>query len=251
VNAAAGGSLTVEAWINVSDVAAYHPIVEWNDGIGHGGVHLWILPYSGETDGVLFANLVDTSGGSHSFHSPGGSVSANVFQHVALTYDQSSGIATIYVNGNIVAQQYLGQFAPQTSVPFWAGHRPNDTPGNATYGANLGGLLDELSLYGRALATNEIAAIYNAGVNGKCPPAQVVQHAIINPQPVVNLSVAGKTQVLSWPISAGDFILQSTDNLTPPANWTNVPALLQTNGDNIEVTLPSSGSQGYFRLYRP
>jgi len=108
-----------------------------------------------------------------------------------------------------------------------------------------------LSLYARALATNEITAIYNAGVNGKCPPLQVMQNAAISPQPVVNLSVAGKAQVLSWPISAGDFILQSTDNLTPPINWTNVPASLQINGDNIEVTLPSGGEQGYFRLYKP
>lgn len=32
----------------------------------------------------------------------------------------------------------------------------------------LNGILDELTLYGRALAPNEIQAIYAAGVNGKC-----------------------------------------------------------------------------------
>jgi hypothetical protein len=35
-------------------------------------------------------------------------------------------------------------------------------------GSNYGGLIDELSLYNRALSSNEIAAIYNAGSAGKC-----------------------------------------------------------------------------------
>ncbi len=251
LNIAAGGSFTVEAWIKVSDVADYHPIVEWNDNAGHAGVHFWILPYSGETPGVLFANLVDTGGSSHAFHAPGGSVSTNGFQHVALTYDQSSGIATIYANSNIVAQLPLGSFTPQTSYELWMGHRPNDAPEDATYGAHLGGLLDELSLYNRALSQSEIGAIYNAGANGKCPPSQVEQHTAINSQPVVNLAVSGKSPVLSWPASANGFILQSADDLAPPVNWTNVPGIPATNGGNIEMTLPTSGQRGYFRLYHP
>jgi hypothetical protein len=124
-------------------------------------------------------------------------------------------------------------------------------PGQDTYGAFFGGLLDELSLYSRALGQSEITAIYNAGANGKCPPSQVVQHAIINPQPVVNISVAGKSPMVSWPVSAGGFTLQSADNLTPPINWTNVPTALQTNGDTIEVILPEGNQRGYFRLYHP
>jgi hypothetical protein len=65
------------------------------------------------------------------------------------------------------------------------------------------------------------------------------------------MTQSGKSYLLSWPVSAGDFVLQSTDNLTPPVTWTNVPVTLQTNGDNIEVTLPSGGQSGYFRLYHP
>jgi hypothetical protein len=170
---------------------------------------------------------------------------------VALTYDQSSGVATLYANSNIVAQMTLGSFMPQTSFPLWMGHRPNDVPENATYGAHLGGLLDELSLYRRALSQSEIGAIYHAGADGKCPPSPSVPHAAINPQPVVNVSVSGKSPVLSWPVSATDFILQSAENLTPPINWTNVPGTPVTNGGNIEMMLPTGGQQGYFRLYHP
>jgi hypothetical protein len=75
---------------------------------------------------------------------------------------------------------------------------------------------------------------------------------IINPQPTVGLSHAGNSSVLSWPVWAGDFTLQAAGSLTPPINWTNVPVTLQTNGSNIEITLPAATDQQlFFRLYHP
>ena len=87
-----------------------------------------------------------------------------------MIHDQATGILGTMNAGteSVVAKVNLGIFTPQTSYPFWMGHRPGDVPGNATYGAYLGGLLDELSVYRRALGSNEIAALYNAGTSGKC-----------------------------------------------------------------------------------
>ncbi len=226
LNVAADGSFTAEAWIKVSDVAGYHPIVEWNDNAGHAGAHLWILPYSGETPGVLFANLVDTNGGSHSFHSLGGNVAANVFQHVAVTYDRGSGVATLYVNGNIVAQQNFEQFTPQTSYPFYMGHRPNDNPGEGTFGSYLGGLLDEVSLYRRALSQSEIQGIYNAGTNGKCP-------GVNGPAPVITSQPTNQTVTVG-----GTAVFAVTVVGTPPINyqWSG-PAGLIPGATNSVLTL--------------
>jgi hypothetical protein len=47
------------------------------------------------------------------------------------------------------------------------GHRPGDTPADSTYGTFFGGLIDELSIYSRALSASEIQLIYNAGTGGK------------------------------------------------------------------------------------
>jgi hypothetical protein len=196
LNVAAGGSLTIEAWVKVSDVTGYHPIAEWNNNAGLGGAHLWILPYDGDT-GVLFANVVGTDGNSHPIRSPAGSVTSNVFQHVAVTYDQTSGMGTLYVNGNMVAQSDFGQFTPQTTYDFWMGHRPNDSPQNATYGAYLGGLLDELSLYRRALSPAEIAAIYNAGTAGKCGSTISGTAPVITTQPTNQTVATGGTASFS------------------------------------------------------
>jgi hypothetical protein len=42
--------------------------------------------------------------------------------------------------------------------------------GNYNYAGSFYGAIDEVSIYDRALATNEIQAIYNAGSAGKCVP---------------------------------------------------------------------------------
>jgi hypothetical protein len=253
LNVGAGAGLTMEGWINVSSVDGFHPIAEWHGtNRDQTGVILWLNSNPLES-GALTASVVDTNHIQHDLLSADNIVKTNVFQHVALTYDKASGIARLYLNSTIVAESNVGSIVPLTTYDLYFGHRPLDVPGDWTYGAILGGSLDEFAVYNRALGSNEIAAIYNAGSNGKCPALPIVPHAIINPQPqpTVNMSVAGNTPMLSWPLSADGFILQSADNLTPPINWTNVPGPLQTNGGNIEITLPEGGQHGYFRLYHP
>jgi len=165
-----GDGFTLEAWINPANVSQRGTLFEWNtgDGTTYWGVHFYIDPYTanGFEPGALYANVVDNSGGWHQVFSPGGAVTVNVFQHVALTYDKASGIATIYCNGVVVAQQNIGTFTPLTSYDLYLGKRPM-TQGETYFFA---GLLDEASLYSRALSASEIQSIYNAGSAGKCPP---------------------------------------------------------------------------------
>ncbi|MFO1478198.1 MAG: LamG-like jellyroll fold domain-containing protein [Verrucomicrobiota bacterium] len=176
VNVGAQGGLTVEGWINPTVIDVERSIVEWNDGVSHLGVHLWVStqPGFGNGAGCLYANVVDTNGGFHTFASAGGLVVAGTNQHVALTYDRASGIGTLMLNGVVVAQSALGSFTPETRYDLYLGHR-------AWGGANAywwAGMLDEMSIYGRALGTNEIQAIFLAGADGKCaglPPSILVQ----------------------------------------------------------------------------
>jgi hypothetical protein len=169
LNVGAGIGFTLEAWVNCSNVNQLNTIFEWNqgDGITYWGAQFYVAP-----NGVLFANIVDTGGTWHSISSASGVVAANKFQHVALTYDNATGTAKIYCNGQIAAQSVLGSFTPQTTYSLYLGRRPGP---EAVY--NFVGLLDEPSVYNRALSSNEIAAIYNTGSAGKCPepPAILVQ----------------------------------------------------------------------------
>jgi hypothetical protein len=158
-----GGGLTIEGWINPSDFAGRRYIAEWNNGdtnqVAPYGAHLVILSPGelGLGAGNLYADLVDTGGQSHQIMAPGGTITANKFQHVALTYDKGSGLATLYCNGTVVAQQTLGSFTPLTSSDFYIGHRPAGGVGS------FSGSIDEISLYSRALSAAEIRADYEVG----------------------------------------------------------------------------------------
>jgi Concanavalin A-like lectin/glucanases superfamily/Immunoglobulin domain len=163
------GGLTVEAWINPADTVT-RPIVDWSPN-GTYGAHFWARNVGG-----LYADLYGTDNSSHIIQSVGGLLVTNAFQHVAVTYDKASGIAQLWLNGAVVQQASLGSFTPQTSYPLNIGLR---LPGAPFGPVDYKGLMDEVSVYNRALTTNELQAIYNAGVSGKCkaPPAIIVQPA--------------------------------------------------------------------------
>ena len=134
------------------------------DQLQPNGVQFWIsvtnVPgttnFVTGTNGCLFANLVDTTNGSHIIYSAPGLVLTNVFQHVALTYNTNSGLATLYYNGTNVASTNLGYFLPNTTGDVLLGRDMSLATNNF-----FGGKLDELSIYGRSLSAAEILAIYN------------------------------------------------------------------------------------------
>src|SRR5580765_6462290 len=88
-------------------------------------------------------------------------ISTGVWYHVAAV--RGSNFTQIYVNGvlerqtNVTFQQDYGNF------PHYFG-----TSGQSYWDHKLKGNLDEVSIYGRALNSNEIASIYAAGASGKC-----------------------------------------------------------------------------------
>ncbi|HEX3557712.1 MAG TPA: FG-GAP-like repeat-containing protein, partial [Pyrinomonadaceae bacterium] len=183
LNVGAANGMTVDAWINPADTSTERPIVEWNDGTTF-GPHLWVsVTSSGGALGNLYANLVDTGGGNHVIQSAGGLINANSFQHVAVTYDKTSGTATLYLNGSQVAQQNLGVFTPKTASNLFLGVRP----AGAGAGERYQGLLDEVEIFDRALSTTEVQAIFNAGGSGKCKPsADLAVTKTDSPDPAVS-----------------------------------------------------------------
>ena len=169
LNVGVTSGFTLEAWIYPSNTAARGPLFEWNNQVNGWGAHFWIDPGQGGGfhPGLLYANIADSSGGWHQINTGVGVLSSNTFQHVALTYDKPSGMATIYRNGAVVAQANLGSFTALTTYDLFLGRRPTGAPGDL---ATFSGLIDEPSVYSRALTQVEIQAIYNTGSVGKCVP---------------------------------------------------------------------------------
>jgi len=245
----AGAGFTLECWINPSDLSHLRPIAEWNSGVV--GAQLWAAVETGTTgdaDRSLFGNLIDTSGVAHIITSPGSLLRTGVWQHVAISYDKSSGRAAIYYNGGIAAQTNLGTFTPLTSGDLYFGVRPFG-PFSGIFWA---GGMDEMSLYGRALAASEIEAVYHAGDSGKCPTPPPPP-----PPPGTNCVAAPAGLVSWWPFegNAHDVADGNSGDLqgSPSFGRGEVRQALEFDGavDFVHVPAASSlnvGTRGGFTI---
>jgi hypothetical protein len=66
------------------------------------------------------------------------------------------------------------------------------------------------------------------------------------PPPQLQIVQTNGSVQLAWPVSAGNFQLQSADTVT--SAWSAAGGLVFTNGINATVTLPSTNPQQFFRL---
>jgi hypothetical protein len=111
---------------------------------------------------------------------------------VAATYRQSTATQVevkTFIDGQLVKTATLSGNLANT-----VNHEPV-TIGcdNPVGGDFIKGIIDEVSIYNRALSTNEIAAIYDAGSGGKCPPIT----PSITTQPTNQTVVVGGTASFS------------------------------------------------------
>lgn len=158
----AGASFTVEAWMRPDATVASQSVIEWKDSSKTDGVGLMI------STNALQAFLTDTAAQPARtviLRSPTNLLQSGIWQHVGLTYDKISGVAAIYHNGNLVAQNNVGVIRPNTSPPLYFGGFHS----SAIRRDYFEGGLDEVSLYDRALRLDEIRSIYLAKSAGKCP----------------------------------------------------------------------------------
>lgn len=93
------------------------------------------------------------------------------FQHVAVTYNANSGTLAAFVNGANVplsgGMTLSGAIQPSNN--HFIGRRQDAaTSEGSTGAAHFSGLIDEFSIYSRALSPAEIQTIVNAGSAGKC-----------------------------------------------------------------------------------
>lgn len=162
----AGGGFTVEAWVNTSNVEAWQPLVEWNNGIAY-GVHLWLnVDVDGLTgSGGVYANIVGADGAEHRLGSGAARLQPNTFHHVALTFDKETGATQLYLDGVPTGKpRIFAGITPQTSHNLYLGRRP----GGGYPVTQFSGVLDEVTIYDRALSQSEIEATARAARGGKC-----------------------------------------------------------------------------------
>jgi hypothetical protein len=148
----AGTQWSLEAWINPSSIP------DGRDSIFGGNSECadWSIGFD---NGEFLARVKPLDGGCATEISSGFTPSVGAWHHVAVTSDGIT--ARIYVDGEEKASgQVLPNYMP-TGDRIRIG---SDT----CCGNYFHGLVDEASVYSRALSLSEIQAIYNAGSAGKC-----------------------------------------------------------------------------------
>jgi Concanavalin A-like lectin/glucanases superfamily len=154
-----GGQFTIEAWVNPQRigpgfqalVVKSPPNTEWNWG-------LYLNP-----DNTFMSGL-------HGLHVVNSTTVAQLgtWYHAAVTYDNGSWV--LYVNGAVEAT-HSGTFITQSTGGLALGHKGEDVFFEDFYH----GLLDEATIYNRALSASEIQAIFNAGSAGKCKDGAAIK----------------------------------------------------------------------------
>jgi len=156
----------------------------------------------------------------------------NQWTHVAATLDGSTGTMSLYTNG-VLADQTVTDVRPFGNLI------PEDSPGVGIGNVNDGfnnfpfiGDIDEISLYNRALASNEIVSIYNAGSAGKCP--------VVAP----TCASAPSGLVGWWPAEGNGNDSAGTNNATVPDGVTYAPAEVgqgfSLDGQDHRIVVPDA-----------
>ena len=81
------------------------------------------------------------------------SLSGTGWNHVMYTFDDSSNVHNLYINGELVATESI------TDSIYWTGATTTYIGAHPASGWNLNGLVDDARIYNRALSANEIEAI--------------------------------------------------------------------------------------------
>jgi hypothetical protein len=123
---------------------------------------------------------VNGSGGNNVAYSTT-PVTVGQFYHVVGTYDGSS--VKLYVNGVLEGQSPVSITIDYGTRPVFIG-----TSGETVFDGKLNGVVDEASLYNRALDANEIAGLHAAGSAGKCSSVTGLLTSLANFVQTLNVS---------------------------------------------------------------
>jgi GH35 family endo-1,4-beta-xylanase len=182
------GSFSVETWIKPAIALSLQtswPRIVDKAFIDFSGVQSrrgWLLRVNGKSDsgpGKIGFEINDgtgsaTAGGPTALTSAANLAPTDRWTHVAGVYSQEAGTITIYVNGALEGQTAVARGPAPSTGPLRIG--------SSAYSDFFAGLVDEVSLYNRALTHQEIEAIYRAGAAGKCTAAVQAPAILASPE---------------------------------------------------------------------
>lgn len=148
-------TLSLEAWVNGAPAQESGAAIVCK-GYGGGGEQ-----YSLDVQGGHFRFYIRDNTASHTSSTAVSSIAPNyTWQHVVAVYDQAASRMQLWVNNALAASGTTKTSLLDTSDPISIGSRKSTSA--TGYDLNFDGRIDEVAIYNRALATNEIASHFNA-----------------------------------------------------------------------------------------
>lgn len=155
-------ALTIETWLNLNDTNHTYFVATKQPSGTAGNNYPGNFEFRVDPGGRLALLHQTSAGNTFSTYTSTSFVNSNGWHHVAVTL-QAGGSVVFYLDGAYAgSSSQQGTFGFTTSEPLRIGTRKDAL-------SYFNGMLDELAIYSRALSASEIAAIYNAWANGKCP----------------------------------------------------------------------------------
>jgi Lysyl oxidase/Concanavalin A-like lectin/glucanases superfamily/Immunoglobulin domain/Immunoglobulin I-set domain len=240
-------NLTVEAWVlftsynSTGNGLAGQQYIVFKQNTRTGNFEGYYLGKERGTGGDHFVFGVSSSAGAGAEADSGPIIATNVWYHVAGV--RGSNYVQLYVNGQMVSQAAVAFAQNYGTLPLFFG-----SSGESYWDGKLAGYLDEVTLYNRALASNEIAAIYAAGSAGKCkaPAAPTIggqpASQIITINGTVSFSVvaAGSTPLTYQWYKDGVKLADNTDIFGSTAPTITIQNLQLTDIGNYYVIVANS-----------
>ncbi len=193
-------AITVEAWVFQRSQSSNAPVVAKGNGYNNG----YILSIKTGTPNFIIAGI----------GFGGGVVNTNQWTHLAGTFDGTD--RRLYVNGVVKSSVYSAATGSLSQNSLNFGRDTSNTNGQ------FDGLIDEVSIYNRALSTGEVAAIYAASSAGKCkpPPGPPILIGPSNKVVSAGLEVFLSIAATGWELPLNYQWQLDGTNLPSATNWT-------------------------------
>jgi Leucine-rich repeat (LRR) protein len=223
-------NITIEAWVRFAGLdtpgtaSAGEQYIVFKQNTRSGGFEGYSLSKTRIVGGDVFTFLATSAAGQLVEVRSTNFVTTNVWYHCAAV--RGSNFVQMYVNGQLQSQAAITFPLDYGNFPLYFG-----TSGQSYWDRKLKGTLDEVSLYSRALSSNEISALYAAGVSGKCKLANITN------QPLSQAVMLGGNATFT--VGAGGF---GTLGYQWRFSGTNIGGATATSYTRLNAQSPDAGS---------
>ncbi len=232
-----GSALTIELWVQTDTLLVSQGIVEKSRCVvGEPGFIFLLVPVAGglRLDAVFIGAMNCSAPGR--IQSTAAAITDSNLHHVAVTYaGGASPVARLYVDGAEVSSSVVAALPSSINSngqPLRIGALMNS---GGTHTSHFDGVLDEVSLYDRALSLGEIEEIYLADSDGKCKVVDVDPPLLTLTSPADG-AVSGAVEVL---VSLSVTDASATQVVFAPQG--SVPSFdLPAGGGSVDALLPLS-----------